>query len=73
MTIDQLEQAVLKLPAQERARLAERIIASLDREAEIEREWLLEVKRRDAELDAGSVSAIPMEDALSTVRERFGW
>jgi putative addiction module component (TIGR02574 family) len=73
MTIDQLEQAVLKLPAPDRARLAERIIASLDQDAEIEREWFSEVKGRDAELDAGSVAAIPLEDALTTVRERFGW
>ena len=73
MTLDQLEQEVLKLSAEERARLAERIISSLDNEAEIERVWLAEVRRRDAELDAGEVAAIPMEDALASVRERFGW
>lgn len=73
MTIDQLEQAVLGLPAGERARLAERIIASLDAEAEIDRQWLEEVKRRDAELDTEGVTAIPMDDALAAVRDRFGW
>ena len=73
MTLDQLEQEVLKLSAEERARLAERIISSLDVEAEIEQQWLAEVQRRDAELDEGDVAAIPMEDALSSVRERFGW
>ena len=73
MTLDQLEQEVLKLSAEERARLAERIISSLDVEAEIEQQWLAEVRRRDAELDEGDVAAIPMEDALSSVRERFGW
>ena len=73
MTIEQLEQEVLKLPAEERARLAERLIASLDNEAEIEKEWLEEVQRRDADLDSDAVAAIPMEDALTTVRNRFGW
>jgi putative addiction module component (TIGR02574 family) len=73
MTTDQLEQEVLKLPTGQRARLAERIIASLDAEAEIEHEWLAEVKRRDAELDTGAVEAIPMEDALTSARERLGW
>ncbi len=73
MTTDQLEQEALKLPAEQRARLAERLIASLDDEAEIEKEWLAEVKRRDAELDAGSVEAIPMEDALTSARTRLGW
>ena len=73
MTLDQLEQEVLKLPAEQRARLAERIISSLDEEAEIEREWLAEVRRRDAELDTGKVEGIPLEDALASVRSRFGW
>jgi putative addiction module component (TIGR02574 family) len=73
MTIDQLEQAVLGLPAGERARLAERIIASLDADAEIDRQWLREVRRRDAELDTEAITAIPMDDALAAVRARFGW
>ena len=49
MTIDQLEQAVLGLPAGERARLAERIIASLDADAEIE-----EIRRLSKEGRGGS-------------------
>ncbi len=73
MTIDQLEQEVLKLSADQRARLAERIISSLDSDAEIEREWVDEVGRRDAELEAGEVAGLPVEDALRTVRGRCGW
>jgi len=73
MTIDQLEQEVLKLPAEQRAKLAERIISSLDEEAEIEVEWLAEVRQRDAELDDGRVEGIPLKDALVSVRSRFGW
>ena len=73
MTTDQLEQEALKLPAEQRARLAERLIASLDYEGELEKEWLAEVKRRDSELDDGAVAAIPMEDALASARKRLGW
>ena len=36
MTTDQFEQELLKLPAADRARLAERLIASLDEDAEVE-------------------------------------
>jgi hypothetical protein len=36
MTIDELEAAALELPAEERARLAERLIASLGADDEIE-------------------------------------
>ena len=73
MTTDQIEQDLLKLPAADRARLAERLIASLDEDAEIEAAWLSEVHRRDDELRSGAAEAIPLEDALNTIRTRFGW
>ncbi len=73
MTTEQIEQELLKLPLAERARLAERLIASLDEDAEIEAAWIAEVQRRDEEMVSGAVEGIPLEDALSTVRSRFGW
>ncbi len=73
MTADQIELEALKLPAPQRARLAERLISSLDEESEVEKEWLLEVRRRDTELDSGEVEGIPLEDALSSVRGKFDW
>ena len=73
MTTDQFEQELLKLPAADRARLAERLIASLDEDAEVEAAWRAEVRRRDAELQSGAVQGIPVEDALTTIRTRFGW
>jgi putative addiction module component (TIGR02574 family) len=73
MTTDQLEQELLRLPTAERARLAERLISSLDEDAEIEAAWIAEVRRRDEEIRAGGVEAIPLEDALTSIRERFGW
>lgn len=73
MTTDQIEQELLKLPASERARLAERLIASLDEDAEVQAAWIAEVRRRDEELQSGAVEAIPVEDALKTIRTQFGW
>jgi len=73
MTTDPIEQELLKLPAPERARLAERLIASLDEDAEVEAAWIAEVRRRDEELQSGAVEAIPVEDALRMIRTRFGW
>ena len=73
MTTDQLERELLKLPAADRARLAERLIASLDEDPEVEAAWKAEVRRRDAELESGAVSAIPVEDALRAIRAKFGW
>jgi putative addiction module component (TIGR02574 family) len=73
MTTDQIEQELLKLPTADRARLAERLIASLDADSEVEAAWMVEVRRRDEELQSGAVQAIPVEDALTTIRSRFGW
>jgi putative addiction module component (TIGR02574 family) len=73
VTTDQIEQELMKLPAADRARLAERLIASLDEDAEVEAAWLAEVRRRDEELESGAVEAIPVEDALTAIRARFGW
>lgn len=73
MTIEQLEEEILNLPATTRARLAKRLISSLDEEGEIDREWTREVQRRDEEVRSGEVETQPLEDALESVRERFGW
>lgn len=73
MKTEEIEQELLKLPLAERARLAERLIASLDGDSEIEAAWIAEVRRRDEELVSGAVEAIPLEDALTSIRNRFGW
>jgi putative addiction module component (TIGR02574 family) len=53
----QLEAKVLKLPREERARLAERLISSLDEEvdADAEAAWIREGERRLDELNSGKV------------------
>jgi hypothetical protein len=73
MTTEQIEQELLKLPLAERARLARWLIASLDDDAEIEAAWIAEVLKRDEELVSGAVEGIPLEDALTSIRTRFGW
>jgi hypothetical protein len=39
-------------------------------DAEIERVWLDEAARRDAELDAGTASSSPAQDVLARARSR---
>ena len=73
MTTEQIEQELMRLPSADRARLAERLISSLDEDAEVEVAWMAEIRRRDDELRSGTVEAIPMEDALTTIRTKFGW
>lgn len=73
MTTDQIEEELLKLPASDGARLAERLIASLDEDTELEVAWLAEIRRRDAELKTGAAESIPLEDALASIRQQYGW
>ena len=63
-----LEAQALKLTASERAALAQRLLASLDEDAEIEEEWAAEIERRIAEVESGAVQVIPITEALASVR-----
>ncbi len=67
-SIEVLEAEVLGLSAAERSRLLERLIASLDADPEIQKAWVQEAERRDAEVDSGAVSLVPGEEALSRLR-----
>ncbi len=69
----QLESKALKLPAKDRARLAKRLIASLDPEPEegAEEAWAREIERRVEELRTGKVRARPAEGVLREIRSKF--
>ncbi len=67
MTIDQLENEALKLPQHERARLAQRLISSLDEDIEVEQAWYDEAERRLAELDSGEAVEVPAEEVFRSL------
>lgn len=64
-----LEEA-LKLAANERAEVAERLIASLDEvpDANVEQAWQEEVQRRLQQIDHGEVKTIPWEEVQRQLR-----
>jgi putative addiction module component (TIGR02574 family) len=72
MTVDELKAEALRLAPRARADLARDLLSSLDQlsEAEIRDLWLDEAARRDRELDAGTVTAIPAEEVLARVKAR---
>lgn len=74
MTVDELKAAALRLAPQARADLARDLLNSLDQlsEMEIERLWLEEAARRDRELDAGTVQALPADEVLARAKARRG-
>lgn len=68
--LDELEARVLKLDLRSRARLAERLLHSLETlsDAENAQLWAEEAERRDAELDANPSMGIPAEDVMRDAR-----
>ena len=65
-----LESQALRLPRKARARLAHRLISSLDPkvDTDIEKVWLHEAERRLRELKSGKAAAIPTEKVVRKVR-----
>jgi hypothetical protein len=72
MTLEELEKEAMRLAPEARAHLASRLISSLDdlSDSEVERQWLEEAVRPDAELDSGSAGSRPVEDVIARARAR---
>ena len=70
-SLEVLEAEVLQLTPADRSRLFERLIASLDSDADVEEAWEVEVDRRERELDSGLVMAVPAPQAIVRLRQRL--
>jgi len=66
----ELESEALKLSRRARARLAQRLISSLDQEmdADAEKLWLAEAERRLGELKSGKVAGIAAAKVIRKAR-----
>lgn len=73
VTIDELRTVALQLSPEERAELASELLLSLDdlNEAEVERLWIEEAQRRDAQIDAGIVKLVPGDEVITEARSRL--
>ncbi|MDD5297323.1 MAG: addiction module protein [Rhodocyclaceae bacterium] len=61
----------LKLGSAEKAHLPERLLASLDVDADVEEAWEKEADRREAELESGAAVAVPGHEAMARLRARL--
>jgi hypothetical protein len=70
-TWEQLAEQAMNLPGESRAKLADRLVESLnvDELGSIDQLWTAEAKRRRDEVRAGRVQTINGEDALCKVRD----
>ncbi len=73
MSIDAIEVEALKLDPQARARLAERLLRSLEvlSDEENDRLWVEEAERRDADWDIAPGTARPATDVLRDARAKL--
>ena len=71
---EEVLQSALELPLQERARIAEKLISSLDTEFDegVERAWQTEIQRRLGEIDRGEVVCIPWEEVRDRLKRQRG-
>jgi putative addiction module component (TIGR02574 family) len=72
--LERLKEEAMSLPPRSRARLAERLIASLDQgpsDPDAEELWAAEAQQRGEELASGKVEGIPAETVLAKARARL--
>ena len=69
---DELLEAAMKLPPEERAALAVKLIESLDGNAlneDAEAAWAAEIERRVQEIKAGTARTIPWKEARARIQK----
>ena len=68
--VDELSARAKALPAEDRARLAEELLESLQGEADADAEaaWDREIERRVAEIESGAARLIPAEEVHAEAR-----
>jgi hypothetical protein len=71
ITLETLQAEVMRLPPADRARLLDRLIASLDVDVGAEAAWDAVAEEREQELAVGSVATVPLETVISKLEARF--
>ena len=66
-----LEAAALLLPPPERQELAQRLLASLDSDPDVEAAWDKEIERRVVAFEAGLYEEFSAEEVLADARARL--
>lgn len=69
--LHELEAQVLSLAAEDRARLLERLIESFEPDTNVEKAWIAEALRREADVKAGKSTLIPGPEAVQRIRARL--
>lgn len=73
-TTAKLTEEILSLPCEDRIRIVETILESLNApdDKNIEQAWAVEAERRIDDLNAGQVQSIPSAEVFADIRQRLG-
>lgn len=69
--LEDIEAAALQLAPAERARLAERLLASLDEDDEILAAWVEEAERRGEAYERGEMEAIDFDESIARLKAKL--
>lgn len=67
-SVAEIESQALALPPEDRALLADHLLASLASDPTVEEAWAVESQRRLVEIESGTVPAVPVESAIERAR-----
>lgn len=72
--VAELSERAKGLPPEDRARLAEELLASLEESpsAEVDAAWDAEIRKRLADIEAGTAVLVPAEEVFARVRQSLG-
>ena len=70
--VEALAEEVLQLSPEARARLLDRVVASLDADRARDAAWDALAAARDAELESGRVQGVPVTETLARLRAELG-
>ena len=69
--LETLQSEVLRLSSADRAKLFDRLIASLDVDSDAEAAWDELADKRGQQLDAGAAKALPLNMVVARLEARF--
>ena len=71
LTYEQIAAEAMRLSAEQRADLADKLWISVDTPEAVAAAWDAEVERRIAQIDSGDVETIPFEDVMAELRAKL--
>lgn len=71
LTYDEIAAEAMRLSAEERADLADKLWVSVDTPEAIAAAWDAEIERRIVQLDSGDVETVPFEQVMAELRAKL--